>query len=132
MATKQTNLCVALDLTKSIEILDVLEQVAPHICILKLHCDIIIDFNDNLIKNIAKLAEKHNFMIMEDRKFSDIGNTVMLQYTAGLHRIGSWADLVTVHGISGPGVIDSLRAGMKANAWENKGLFLLAEMSSKV
>lgn len=131
MATKQTNLCVALDLTKSSDILDILEQVGPHICVLKLHCDIIEDFNDNLVENILKLSERHNFLIMEDRKFADIGNTVKLQLTAGLHKIGSWADLITVHGISGPGVIDSIRSGLKAKAWENKGIFLLAEMSSK-
>jgi orotidine-5'-phosphate decarboxylase len=61
------------------------------------------------------------------RKFSDIGHTVSLQYSSGIHKISSWADLVTVHPIPGEGVITGLKSAV-ANL--HRGCFLVVEMSS--
>lgn len=126
---KKTNLCLAADLSKSEDILNVIESVGPYICLLKTHVDIIEDFSENFIKNLQGLAEKHNFLIMEDRKFADIGNTVSLQYEKGVYRISSWADLVTVHSLPGEGILKGLKAGKPDGA--ARGVFLLAEMSSE-
>ena len=64
--------------------------------------------------------------MFEDRKFADIGKTVQLQYNKGVYRISEWADLVTVHGVPGEGVIQ----GLKSVASENNACVLVAEMSS--
>lgn len=101
MEMKQTNLCLAADLTKSDDILNLVEHTAPFICLLKTHVDIIEDFSDNFVNSLKALAVKHNFLIMEDRKFADIGNTVGLQYSKGVYKISEWADLVTVHSLPG-------------------------------
>lgn len=129
MDHKKTNLCVAADLTDADKILDLAEQVGEHICILKTHVDIINDFSENFIKKLKSISAKHNFLLMEDRKFADIGNTVSQQYNDGIFKISSWADLVTVHSIAGQSIIQGLQKGLKTT--EDRGVVLLAEMSSK-
>lgn len=128
MNSKKTNLCLAADLTKCDDILNVANICGPYICILKTHIDIIEDFNQNFINTLQNLANKHNFLIMEDRKFADIGNTVSLQFSKGLYHISEWADLITVHSITGQSILKALKSCMKPS--KNQGLFLLAEMSS--
>lgn len=130
MEAKQTNLCLAADLKKTSAILELANVVGPHIAVLKTHVDIIEDFNENFILQLKDLAKKHKFLLMEDRKFGDIGNTVLLQYRYGLYKIAEWADLITIHPVSGASVIDALKKGLE-NITEPRGIFLVAEMSSK-
>lgn len=129
IATKKTNLCLAADVTKAIDVLNVAEAAGPYICVLKTHVDIIEDFNDDFVRSLTALAEKHKFLIMEDRKFADIGNTVSMQYSSGLFKISSWAHLVTVHSLTGPSILDGLKHPL-AHSSDKRGVFLLAEISS--
>ncbi|KAI5651933.1 orotidine 5'-phosphate decarboxylase / HUMPS family domain-containing protein [Phthorimaea operculella] len=128
MATKKTNLCLSVDLTSTTKILDLLEKVGEHICLVKTHVDIIEDFSDSFITNLKNLATRYNFLILEDRKFADIGNTVLQQYLKGLYKIGEWADCVTVHSLPGEGILKALNGSTNG---VSRGVFLLAEMSSE-
>ncbi|XP_057323810.1 uridine 5'-monophosphate synthase [Microplitis mediator] len=130
MDMKETTLCLAADLTKADDILDLADLAGPHIAVLKIHVDIIEDFNKDFIRNLKNLSERHKFLIMEDRKFGDIGNTVSSQYSKGIYRISEWADLVTAHPVAGPGILDGLRDSLK-NISNDRGIFLITEMSSK-
>ncbi|XP_066580912.1 uridine 5'-monophosphate synthase-like [Prorops nasuta] len=130
MEAKQSTLCLAADLTKSIDILELADLAGPHIIVLKTHIDIIEDFNDDFVKSLKILAKKHNFLLMEDRKFGDIGNTVSFQYRKGIYRIAEWADLITVHAVAGPGVIESLGKGFSVMS-DSCGIFVVVQMSSK-
>lgn len=129
MDQKKSNLCVAADLTKTSEILNLVEKIGPYICVLKTHIDAIEDFNENFIASLKNLAKFHNFLIMEDRKFADIGNTVSLQYNNGIFKISDWADLVTVHAIAGESIVKGLKSGLSSA--DDRGIVLVAEMSSQ-
>ena len=119
---KRSNLIVSADVTTTKELLDLVEKVGPHIVALKTHIDIISDFDaDNTILPLKDLASKYNFLLMEDRKFADIGNTQELQFSMGVFKISNWADFVTAQVIAG---YDSL------NCFRNVGVVAILSMSS--
>ncbi|MBF8263001.1 MAG: hypothetical protein HW387_666 [Parachlamydiales bacterium] len=127
MEKKRTNLAVAIDSTFQEELLAMADLLGPEICILKTHVDILADFHSNLGCALRKLADRHQFLIFEDRKFADIGQTASLQYEKGLYHIAEWADLINAHIVPGPGLIDGLK---KIGRPLGRGLILIAEMSS--
>ena len=128
MSTKETNLALSADVTNKKELLQLADKLGPYICVLKTHIDIIEDFDPALILQLQTLATRHNFLLFEDRKFADIGNTVKQQYAQGIYRIADWATIVTVHAVPGPGVLEGLEIiGLPRGC----AALLLIEMSSE-
>ncbi|XP_010788675.1 uridine 5'-monophosphate synthase [Notothenia coriiceps] len=128
MEEKSSNLCVSLDLTSSEELLQLADSLGPLVCILKTHVDILKDYTADFTQKLQALAEKHNFLIFEDRKFADIGNTVKHQYDGGVYQISSWSHIVNAHVVPGPGVVQGLGAVGKPLG---RGCLLIAQMSSQ-
>ncbi|MFV0237034.1 MAG: orotidine-5'-phosphate decarboxylase [Flavobacteriales bacterium] len=121
---KKSNLICAADLSSGKEILALAEKIGSQICALKLHVDVYEDFSTDFINHLKKLSQKYEFLIFEDRKFADIGNTQKLQFEKGIHKIANWADLITTHIIAGEKSLDAFT--------EHKvGVIPILEMSSK-
>ena len=120
---KKSNLIVSADVLTTSELLNLVEKVGPHIAALKTHIDIIKDFDhDKTILPLVDLARKHNFLLMEDRKFADIGSTQELQFSKGIYQISKWADMVTSHLIAGKKSLE---------CFKNVGVISILGMSSE-
>lgn len=125
---KKTNLAFSADVTTASQLLELVDGVGPHVCMVKTHVDIIEDFNEDVALKLKALAAKHRFLIMEDRKFADIGFTAKRQYLNPHHYLSlGWAHLVTVHAVAGPGTIQAL----KEVAPSGSGCVVVVEMSTK-
>jgi uridine monophosphate synthetase len=123
---KESNLVLSADFTREEELLQAADQMGSSIAILKTHIDILENFNPETTLKLQALAKKHNFLLFEDRKFADIGSTVEKQYTGGIYKISSWADMINAHPLPGEGLIQSLK-----NQSTRQGCLLIAEMSSQ-
>lgn len=131
MAEKRTNLAIAADCTDAKEIISLAESLGREIAVFKTHVDIWKNFSTEVIEKLIQISRKRNFMIFEDRKFADIGNTVRLQYSEGIYKIADWAHLVNVHPVPGPAIVDAIwNVAKEKNDRTERGVLVLAQMSS--
>lgn len=96
--TKKTNLVASLDCNN---IYEIMEKIGDHVCAIKVHGDI---YDKLDVIRINYLKNKLNFMVIEDRKFSDIPYICLKQ----LEVIKKYADIVTVHGICGKLMVEEI------------------------
>ena len=113
------------DLQNSKDIFNILDIIGEYLYGLKIHCDIILDWNDNVIQKLIEYKNKYNIKIIEDRKWCDIGNTTTLQLNNIIYKYNKWVDIFTVHSISGDGPINAIY-----DYDINIKVLLIAEMST--
>lgn len=132
MSVKETNLCAAVDETDPDRFLALIEKLGPEVALIKTHVDTIEGYTGKIMVDLQNLAREHNFLIFEDRKFADIGQTVKNQYTKGIFHIVEWADIVNAHSLPGPGIVTGLKETVEEHGMlDKRGILLLAQMSSK-
>jgi uridine monophosphate synthetase len=117
MELKASNLCLSADVTTARELLYYANKIGPSIVVLKTHHDMVSgwDFNPQTGTGakLGVIARRHGFLIFEDRKFGDIGNTVEAQYIGGSARIIDWAHIVNVNMVPGKASVTSLANAAK-------------------
>ena len=122
--SKGSSICLAADVDNWQTLVELVNKVGHKICILKIHVDTLgSQFGQVEINIIRKLKRKYNILIWEDRKFSDIGNTVSKQVHSGVFRVSEWADIISCHAIAGYKSIPEIP--------ESMGVFLISEMSTE-
>lgn len=92
--SKKSKLIFSADISNCQKIIEIIEKIGKHIVACKIHSDMIDNF-ETYIPELIELSIKHNFLIMEDRKFNDISYIVNMQYK----KFRNWVDLVTVHSL---------------------------------
>ena len=112
MAIKKSNLCLSADVSTTNQLLHLANAVGPSIVVLKTHYDLVNNWDYSPTHGtgakLARIARRHGFLIFEDRKFGDIGNTVQQQYTEGTARIIEWSHITNVNMIPGAAAVDAL------------------------
>jgi orotidine-5'-phosphate decarboxylase len=105
--------------------------LGPHIAVLKTHIDILSDFSPATVERLSEAALRHDFLLFEDRKFIDIGNTVQKQYKGGALRIHEWAHIINATMLPGEGIIQALDQTIREGGIPERGILILAEMTSR-
>ena len=105
---KKSSLIFSADISDMYMILTMLDKIGKYIVGCKIHYDIIRDWDESFSSKITQLSIKHNFLIIEDRKFNDISYIVSKQY----ERFRNWVDMVTVHSLVTPDVIKKLSGAL--------------------
>ena len=97
---KETNLILSVDNPDIDTFKQIVLQCGEQIFALKIHLDIFPETERESIRNfLIKQKKKDNFLVIEDRKFSDICKTNIQQMKA--LKIITYADIVICHGIAG-------------------------------
>ena len=116
MEEKKSRLCFSADVDDSDKLIEIVNNIGKYIVICKIHYDF-YEENEYFKQKLIESSIKHNFLIMEDRKFVDISYTVQKQYK----KFYNWVDLITVMGNVNSSVVESL-----------SGVLLVANMSNNI
>ena len=122
---KFSPLIASLDMPYAEDILTTVKSIAPLICGVKIHSDLIKDFNRDFYVILHDLSKKEQFFIIDDKKFSDIGNIVKKQCYMYEEYYKNYVDTVTCHAIAGKSSLDGLIS------FGIPSVLLLARMSTK-
>lgn len=94
--TKNTNMCLDIDLKNINDIFKIIELYGNDILILKIYSDIIEDINDNTIEDFLKLKDKYNILIMDGKQFNKNESVFFQEFTKSNKKLFKWIDIITL------------------------------------
>jgi len=119
---KKSNIILSADLDSFEKILRLVDLIGEHIVGVKLHLDTleksIYRYHDFKYE-LSRIKSKHKFIVIEDRKFADIGSITKKQ----LDLVKDIADVVTAHSITGPDMLEVI-------SYNNIGILPVLQLSS--
>ena len=121
-------MAVSLDFDSWSQIYEIAKTIGEHVIIIKIHWDIIKDFNIDKVKDLVKLSRELDFFIFEDRKFSEIFLSIFQKQYQGTADISSWSHLVDFHLIAGPSNLQKYEELYDPNT---QGALLVFQMSNQ-
>lgn len=128
---KRSNLCVAANFKTTEDLLEFVDRVGKHICILKTQLERSGEVSKRILEALYEKKRQHNFLLFEDRKFFDGEETIQSIYSEMYVR---YVDLVTVIPICGDGIFKAIEnAVLRANlpVDEPRGCLAVCELSFK-
>lgn len=75
---KNSRLILSPDLADAGKVLELIEKCAPYAIAVKLHFDV-CDWSPDNIQRLQNIIAKENLVVINDRKYNDIGSTVLKQ-----------------------------------------------------
>lgn len=120
-----SKICVAIDRRTTADIKPFIEALGPHVGCIKLHADMIEDFDASFVEYLCDAKTRFGCLFWEDRKLADIGQTMQHQLCHPLYNIAAWADIVSCHALVGAESLQALSAVAPSMM-----LVLIAQMSS--
>jgi uridine monophosphate synthetase len=128
MMEKQSNLVLSADLEPGYDTEDLIATLKTYTCGIKVHPRI----KQQHFGCMVRENQWHRNFVIADLKLADIGHIAKQQWL----EVADWADLVTVHLVSGPSILDGLRQAIReynttAQPSEPRGVLLIAEMSTQ-
>lgn len=113
---KRSSLCFAADTENPDDALRIVDEIGDKLVICKIHMDTMYGKQRESFKErLIAASIRHDFLIMEDRKFNDISYIVQKQYK----EFRNWVDLVTVHALVTSDVIKQISGAMIVGSMSN-------------
>ena len=95
MEEKESNTVFCASFSTKAELLEHVRQVAKSACMIRIHIDMVVDFDIHLLIELQELSRKHRFLLFEDRKFAESAPFASEQYDKGIYKIAYWAHFVS-------------------------------------